>query len=241
MTFLWTNITNRPLQNNESGAAENAIITALPVFPCVHPSDTYPVSLIKPNMESGPWIAGGAALSWYNNQPVDSDIDVFCSSEQQANEVVDRLYNINKSLDLSRDSIPLESSSQIYQSPNARTFRVYNHDHSASTSWAIQVIFKRFFSSLQDAINSFDITVCQIGTDGYRFVLGDCTARHIKQKKLHFVEPLRPDTVKRLVKYWSYGYEPDPNLIDKIVAAKTDFVWKFNRSLEEYENAFNTK
>ena len=66
-------------------------------FACVHNSDQEPVNLILPNLKEGPWIAGGAALRWYQDQSVgDSDIDVFCSSEEQALRIIDYIKSYGR-------------------------------------------------------------------------------------------------------------------------------------------------
>ena len=49
--------------------------------------------------------------------------------------------------------------------------------------------------------------------------------------------PLQPDALKRLVKYWTYGYRPVDGLLDAIQnnpAAK----WQFGAETEDYQNAF---
>jgi hypothetical protein len=225
MTAPWTNTKEDVVDNRQ-------------FLPCVHSIDHYPVSIIQPNMVFGPWIAGGSVLAWYQGQPVgQSDIDVFCKTKEQANALVEKIKQTTKS---STDSFftDLITTSVVYQSDNATTLRMYNPTDS-TISWAVQVIHKRYFDSLQEVINSFDLTVSQIGTDGTEYLLNDNVALHIKNKELHFREPFQPDIVKRLVKYWSYGYEPDPELINKIVSSETDIKWTFNREQEDYENAFN--
>ena len=58
-------------------------------FPTVHRADSEPVTLIWPDIERGPWIAGGAPLRWWQGLPVgESDIDVFCANKQQADAVI---------------------------------------------------------------------------------------------------------------------------------------------------------
>jgi len=249
MTAPWSNVLNQTLpdvfEHRPIAKVDNRQF-----LPCVHPVDHYPVSLIQPNMIFGPWIAGGAVLAWYQGQLVgQSDIDVFCKDEAQARELVEKLKKTSKqeidsffSKKTSKQEIDsffsVLSTSVVYQSDNATTLRLYDPT-SSDTSWTIQIIHKRYFETLQDVINSFDLTVCQLGTDGAEYLLNEYVAQHIKNKELHFKEPFQPDVIKRLVKYWSYGYEPDPELINKIVTSSTDTKWTFNREQEDYENAFN--
>ena len=57
----------------------------------VHCNDMLSVLPLNCNLTQGPWIAGGAALSWYQNKPIGkSDIDVFCRTEKQ----YDTLYKL---------------------------------------------------------------------------------------------------------------------------------------------------
>ena len=50
-------------------------------FPTINEDDSEAATLIWPDIQRGPWIAGGACLRWYQGQPVgENDIDVFCAS-----------------------------------------------------------------------------------------------------------------------------------------------------------------
>lgn len=171
-------------------------------FPCVHREDSEPATIIWPDLKQGPWIAGGAALRWYQNQPVgDNDIDVFCANAEQAQRVIDEIKSYGR-------------YSTKWESDNAVTLSYYNQ--SSSKNWTIQIIKRRYFTSLRDVINNFDITVCQIGTGGNDWLLGQSTARDIRERNLKMIPPLQPDSVKRLVKYWTYGYVPVDGLLESV-------------------------
>lgn len=192
-------------------------------FHMVHHNDFEPVSIIDPDIEKGPWIAGGAPLRWYQGQPVgDSDIDVFCSNVKQAIDLVDRIKSYG------RYHIKAESD-------NATTIEYWKKDHYDS-KWVIQVIRRRYFNNPQDIINNFDITVCQLVTNGYNIELGPRTAKDIREKNLCMTLPLAPDAVKRLTKYWTYGYRPVEGLLDEIMK-NPQGCWEFNPN-EDYDNAF---
>lgn len=192
-------------------------------FPTVNPADHEPVSLIDPNIDKGPWIAGGACLRWYQGEPVgDSDIDVFCASPIQAKQIIDQIKSYGR-------------FSVRYESENAVTLHYTSKDHY-STGWTIQIITRRFFNNIKEVINSFDITVCEIGTAGDQWVLGPFTAKDIREKNLRFKMPLQPDAPKRLTKYWTYGYRPVEGTIEAI-QQNPDTRWSFS-SDEDYQNAF---
>ncbi len=194
---------------------------AIQKFATVHPDDHEPVTIIGPDLKDGPWIAGGAALQWYQGRPVlHSDIDVFCSSEQQIQDLLNDFY--------SRDH------TKKWSSDNAETFD-YNR-RSDYKSWRIQIIKRRTFKSIQDVINSFDISVCQVATAGNEYIMGPHTIEDIRTKKLRMKMPLQADAVKRYTKYVCYGYIPDPDLCKQIVE-NSESKWNFNMQ-EDYNNAF---
>ncbi len=191
-------------------------------YKTIHRDDIEAVSVILPNVETGPWIAGGAALRWYQGQPVgENDIDVFCKDAIQAAKVIERVRSTGR-------------YSTKFQSDNATTLSYYDKD--IKKYWTIQVITRRYFNSLQDVINSFDITVCEIGTCGFEWELGPFTARDIRERNLNFKLPLQSDSVKRLVKYWTYGYRPVDGTLDHIIN-NPDSKWEYNIE-EDYNNAF---
>ena len=189
----------------------------------VHKDDLEPLSVIRPDAEKGPWIAGGAPLRWYQGQPVgQSDIDVFCRSPRQAQLLIDNIKSYGRFM-------------VKFESDNATTLSYHRKD-DWSSEWTIQVIKRRFFNSLEEVINSFDITVAQIGTGGNEWVMGPFTARDIREKNLRFKLPLQPDAPKRLTKYWTYGYRPVEGTVEQI-CNNPETRWKFT-SDEEYSNAF---
>ena len=189
--------------------------------PCCHKDDQEPVSIIWPDMKNGPWIAGGAALRWYQGLPVgDNDIDIFCSSAEQVQMVVDNIKSYGR-------------FSTKFESENAITLSYHNND---SKYWTLQIIKRRYFKNLQEVIDNFDISVCQIGTGGQEWILGKNTARDIREKNLRMSIPLQPDAAKRLAKYWTYGYRPVDGLLDAV--RNNPNAKKLFEVDGDYENAF---
>ncbi len=193
-------------------------------FPTVHKNDNEPVNLIWPDIQRGPWIAGGAALRWYQGQPVgENDIDVFCANAKQAADIIEKIKSYG------RFSVKFESE-------NAVTIDYWSKE-AYDRRWTIQVITRRYFSSLEEVINNFDITVCEVGTSGNDWKLGPFTARDIRERNLRFKMPLQPDAMKRLVKYWTYGYRPVEGTIDAVQNNPIG-KWQFGAETEDYQNAF---
>lgn len=210
---------------SEGFSASSAINSKKPVdiieFPCVHKDDSEPVSIIWPDVQQGPWIAGGACLRWFQGQPVgESDIDIFCSSREQAESIVERIKSYGR-------------YSTKYESDNAITLSYHNKD---SRYWTLQVIKRRYFNSLQEVIDNFDISVCQVGTGGNDWLLGKHTAKDIRERNLRMNLPLHPDAAKRLIKYWTYGYRPVNGLLDSV--RNNPIGKKIFTTSEDYENAF---
>jgi hypothetical protein len=192
-------------------------------FPTVHKEDSEPFTIIWPDLERGPWIAGGAALRWWQGQPVgESDIDVFCANAKQAEEIIANIKSYGR-------------WQRKFESDNATTLSYWSKENT-SKQWTIQIIKRRYFDSLQEVINSFDMTVCEIGTSGNDWVLGKETAKDIRERNLRLKYPLQSDALKRVVKYWTYGYRPVEGVLD---AVQNNPVGKWEFSIEgDYENAF---
>lgn len=190
--------------------------------PCCHFDDQEPVTIIWPDLKNGPWVAGGAALRWYQGVPVsENDIDVFCSSAEQAQQVIDAVKSYGR-------------FSTKHESENATTLSYHNKE--GTKYWTIQVIKRRYFMSLQDVIDNFDITVCQIGTGGQEWLMNKHTARDIRERNLRMTMPLHPDAAKRLAKYWTYGYRPVEGLLE---AVQTNPIATKEFTIDgDYENAF---
>lgn len=179
--------------------------------------DAIALYIIEPNMDQGPWVAGGAALRWYQNLPLDkfADIDVWFKNKEQYN----KLYE--KFIDTNNISLSIETD-------NAATFTMY---HSKGER-KIQLIKSRWSDNVHDVINNFDISVSKVATDGFKFVLADNTAADIRSKTLRMDFPLQPMAIKRASKYMCYGYRPVPGLMDALVNNPNQ-TFDFN-SIEDY-------
>ncbi len=192
-------------------------------FATIHKADSEPATIIWPDDRNGPWIAGGACLRWYQGLPVgESDIDVFCRDQAQAQQVIDDIKSYG------RFSVKFESENAVTLEHHAKG--------DWTRSWTIQIITRRYFKSLQEVIDNFDITVCQVGTGGNSWLLNAQTARDIRERNLRFRMPLQPDAPKRLTKYWVYGYRPVEGTLEAI-CNNPNTRWSF-REDEDYQNAF---
>jgi hypothetical protein len=187
----------------------------------VHPDDKQMVfDIIRPDINNGPWIAGGAVMLWAQGKPVDiSDIDVFFKDEQQYL----MLANLLNSMDFTC----------VYRTENADTWRKYV---GGKNNQIVQLIKKCYFESAEDVIGRFDLSVCQFVTDGITTITGKTAVSDLKNKTFSLVKP-NPDIIKRVVKYATYGYTPNDDVIDYLKENKDKINHDFKGS-HEYDAAF---
>ena len=196
-------------------------------YPTVPEQDWPALDIIQPNAKDGPWIAGGSCLKWYQGQTVNmSDIDVFFRDAFQLRRVMNRIE------DTKRCHVK-------YRSDNAITYEYTTERDSLEDSYTvftIQLIQHKYFNSMQEVIDRFDFSVCQVATCGEEWVLGEHTARDIRTRSLRAVGDVKGDIAKRLTKYWIYGYRPVDGLMNDIIS-NPNTKYKFNQD-EDYHNAF---
>lgn len=195
-------------------------------YPVVHPNNVEFVEIIRPTIENGPWIAGGAALNWYLGKPVlKNDIDIFCRSHKQFEELLNRIRSYGTIGGNKR-------SFEVAATPNAVSYRCesskYTKGMTSFNDWdlsgledyraygtTLQIIRRRFYENYEDVLRNFDITVCKVLTDGNTFILDDQTREDIENRVLR-VSKHNPHIVKRIVKYWTYGYVPSRETLEYV-------------------------
>ena len=194
-------------------------------YQTVHPDDQLPVNVINPDIDKGPWIAGGACLRWFQNIPVGehSDIDVFCKNEKQAEKLIDYIKHIGLS-DYSHGH-----SHVVIKTDNACTFNI----NANNKNWKVQIITCKYFDTIKEVIDHFDISVCQVATTGNEWILGEMTVKDINSHSLRF-NHITKQAPKRLIKYWTYGFNPVEGTIEAIQEFK-DSSWDF-AGADDYDN-----
>jgi len=187
------------------------------------------LNFVNPNVDTGPWIAGGTVLNWYNGEEATADIDVFCASRQQ----YDTLF---------RKATSYRNSSITHQSENAATITMNSF---YGNQYKLQLICKQYYDSAEQVIDGFDITVCQIliARDEnlvLKFAFGKNTINDIKNKRLRLAYDgdIKQVQIRRVIKYIAYGYVPDSSLLNKIQKSGGSIDWKFGTTsgFDEYEN-----
>jgi len=197
----------------------------------IHPNDAPVLEFINSNWKHGPWIAGGAPLAWYNGEQITSDIDVYFKDENSFDEMQKSLNlgDTDESMvgKVTLGKIGLTDVHVIFISKNAITVRY-------KEKWTIQFIKHSLYNTPQDIINNFDISVCQIVTNGVNDIhCGKNTLRDIHTKTLR-IENYRPECISRLVKYMAYGYKPVKGTLDNILNIP-GFNKKFKPGTEDYD------
>lgn len=173
------------------------------------------INFINPNLENGPWIAGGAVWRWYIDQSLNgyTDVDVFFRNKEQFEALSDKLSIASDT----RDRMPL-----FFTSKNAKTY--------GWKGYRIQLICRSYYDNVKELLDHFDIIACKIATDGERyFASSPDTITHIEQKILDMDEPLQPGSIKRFFKYWIYGFRPQAQLVRRLQLA-TDLERNFVNS-----------
>lgn len=159
---------------------------------------------IAPELTNGPWIAGGAPLQWYLGKECETDIDVWCRNKKQEDKVSHGLQTLG--------------FRELARTDNALTLRhdiKYECDNKATKfkTITVQLIKRMYPESAKEIIEDFDFTVCQLVTDGVTYVAGRHTYKDIKTRRLRLVDYKPKTFLKRYIKYVTYGYKPDPDLI----------------------------
>jgi hypothetical protein len=214
---------------------------------CIPQTDSIIYDLIQPDLEHGPWIAGGSVLRWFQNLPITGhDIDVFCASTVQYENLLTNITHISQS---NRNPTSRLVLNTLFQSDNAVTFKLivltplnedkdtsfFNFDNTG-IEYKIQIIKKYMPRNLDELMSKFDISVCRMATDCKKFHVTPEALRDLKDKKLVFPQGLKPDSLKRLIKYYSYGFKPSPELWSEVFLVP-GVITRFDTDPGDYNNA----
>ena len=159
------------------------------------------------NLDNGPWIAGGAIRKIYQGKNwLSGDIDIWCKTHEQLVEVTNRVKSI-------------ANIKNKHSTKHANTFvipanmlRLSNGD-SNNSPITLQII-TRLSESLGQLFDTFDFTICRFATDGSTIYstprsIADCEDNRLTCDNLDNIIC----KVMRIIKYISYGFYPEPALI----------------------------
>jgi hypothetical protein len=157
------------------------------------------IDTIKPT-EDGPWLCGGALRSIASGEKI-RDFDVFFKSLDQMHDYQSRLISIG--------------FVKSRQSDNAAVF--------TRDGFVVNTVSVAFYNSIDDVISSFDFTISMFGTDGKHLYCGDYALFDTGRKKLALNKLTYPTaTLRRLLKYSSYGYATCDGMLHDLLTKVVD-------------------
>jgi hypothetical protein len=137
----------------------------------------------------GPWIAGGSVLRTFLNQPLNTDIDLFFSNQNQYDESYKKIKN---------------NALFVTESKFSSTFKILIEHKNVEKEHKIQLVKFVFSDKAVGILEGFDIDICEIAFDGKRVVVPEESLRGMldKKMKIHVGRVTHPGhTFKRVVKY----------------------------------------
>lgn len=143
--------------------------------------------------ENGPWLAGGAIRKTLAGEVLDSDYDFFFKDEEQ-------MKRASEFLGCHANFI------SVKENEYNKCFKLFSQlDHLKEIT--IQLIHFQYYETLEECLNSFDYTICQMGFDGTNLVFGDYTLYDFARKRLVVNKITYPvGSLRRLIKYTKQGF-----------------------------------
>lgn len=146
------------------------------------------------------WIAGGAVRAFMLNEPIKTDVDFFFKSPQAYDQFLTRFAK-----DLSKTSTPHQS-----------TFNVMVKDRV----YKIQAIRIRYYDSIEQCLDSFDFSICQLAAHKGKLYAGQYTLWDLARRRLALHKlTYGAATVGRLLKYTSQGFTACSSCIVSLLRA----------------------
>jgi hypothetical protein len=170
---------------------------------------TRAIQIFQPNFETGPWVAGGAAVRVLDGKEdaAPGDIDVFVRNKEQERQVTDRIHGRWNEV----------QGPSATQSRHVRTITVMIAD---DTMMKIQII-RRDDVLLPGLLADFDMPAVQFATDGLRVVGFPQSYADHHQRSMRLSPSRGQDpTGGRVLKYLSRGYRLTPGFLTDLF--KTD-------------------
>lgn len=149
------------------------------------------------DIKYGPWLAGGSVRRLIEYQAFnDWDFDIWFLDQVQYNEF---LKNLTDNFE----------TKVVCQTKNGLTIKAKLEDDVWIT---LQLIHRKFYTSPEFVINSFDMTCCQCLTDGVSLLTGQTTLNDINHGDIVINDDSTPMTtwnvgsLKRICKFIQEGY-----------------------------------
>jgi hypothetical protein len=110
--------------------------------------------------------------------------------------------------------------SSYHQTDNAMTFKMsgFNDIVMPGQYIDIQFISRSFPKNVSELVSDFDWTVCQFVSDGVTMWASPEAVRDLELRQLQLItDTTRPITLKRIVKYLSYGFDANDDIMMKMM------------------------
>jgi len=164
------------------------------------------------------------------------DVTPLDSSAQETKSlgnIIKGMFSITRN-DTSINPKPsIHSRKNICSSERAETYEI--QFHGVDNPHKIQLIKARYHEDYTDLVNTFDISVCQVATDGVHWYVGEHFIEDMRERRLRIVHQ-NAYSLKRMIKYWAYGFTPDDETIQRVIDYQ-DTMWTFEGSeLEDYHD-----
>lgn len=151
------------------------------------------------------WIAGGAVRAFLLNLPLSTDVDFFFKSKEAFESFVER-------------HAP-EKAKRVAETEHHVTFKATVGDNR----YKIQAIRISYYPTVEDCLDSFDFTLCQLAAHKGQLYAGQFTLWDLGRKKLALHKlTYGAATVRRLLKYSSQGFTACQGAIVGILRAVGD-------------------
>jgi hypothetical protein len=164
------------------------------------------------DLVNGPWVAGGAVKRMVNNEPFKADVDVFFSSEIQRKEYLEKIESmlISKKLKKFKDYIHTKHTAMFFIED--KSIQCFNE------CLEVQLISRRYYSTIQDIFADFDFSICCFATDGDNILTTEQSLEDLVNKQFSLSSTNSAcNTLFRLRKYMKGNFLPIPGTITKIV------------------------
>lgn len=171
----------------------------------------------------GVYLAGGCFRKLVNDSDTILDYDFFFANPNAISDIKHKLENLGAQLIF---SCPAGELFTYYLTIPKKWYKIFGNDRKIK----IQLITKRFYSSLSELLSTFDFTVTCFGYDCKQFICHEKYVQHVKKKKLHINKLEYPvATLNRCYKYKDKGY-----FIGDVLKEIVELVWDRNENIIDY-------
>lgn len=181
------------------------------------------------------YIAGGFMTSLLQEDKNAKDIDVFCGSALAFQEMCNLLISPPEKKDSDDGDLywayrGYKTNTDIAKfNDHNESVRFINFVHESGKRPEIQVMKMSWYTDAEHVIDTFDLTIAQISTDGEFVYLNPLTQFDLAKRKLVLHRMQFPaSTIRRIIKYASKGYYACPGSLVNISSHIQDWTQKLD-------------